>query len=299
MTSRATVFGAPADVRRGILWMLATTIFFASLDSTAKYLTHSLPVAEIVWGRYLFHAIFCVLWAGRSLPTVLLHARFGAQALRGIFLVATTALYFYAIRTMPIADATAVNFMAPILVTALSVPLLGEPVGLRRWLGVAVGFLGAMIIVRPGSGVMQLPALLVLIAAGINALYQIMTRVLSRTDMPMTTNVYSALVGTALAALALPFDWVTPDLEGWLLLVLAGFFGVVGHYCMIKSLALAPAAAVVPFSYVGLFWAAIYGVLLFGDWPDVWTILGALIIAMSGLYIFYRGEAKKREAPQA
>jgi len=276
--------------------MLATTIFFESLDATGKYLTKSYPTAEIVWGRYLFHVVFGMAWAGRRLPDVLLNARFKIQALRGLFLVATTALYFYAIRTLPLADATAINNMSPILVTALSVPLLGEPVGVRRWIGVAVGFVGAIIVVRPGSGVMQTAALYVLAAAAINALYQITTRVLNRTDLPMTTNVYSALVGTALAAMALPFGWVTPDLEGWLLLALAGFFGAVGHYCMIKSLAAAPAAAVVPFSYVGLVWAALYGIVIFGNVPDRWTILGALIIAASGLYIFYRGESKKRAA---
>jgi drug/metabolite transporter (DMT)-like permease len=287
------------DLRRGILWMLATTIFFTSLDTTAKYLTHSYPVAEIVWGRYLFHALFGMMWAGRRLPDVLLHARFGIQALRGFFLVVTTAIYFLAIRTVPLADAASISFMAPILVTALSVPLLGEPVGVRRWIGVVVGFVGTVIIVRPGSGVMQAATLLVLASAAINALYQITTRVLNRTDLPMTTNVYSALIGTALAALALPFGWITPDLEGWSLLALAGLFGVVGHYCMIKSLAAAPVAAVVPFSYVGLLWATIYGVAIFGDVPDGWTVLGAAVIAGSGLYIFYRGEAKKRDAARS
>ena len=291
--------GTSPDLRRGILWMLATTVFFTSLDTTAKYLTHSYPVAEIVWGRYLFHAVFAMMWAGQRLPDVLLHARFGIQALRGLFLVVTTAIYFFAIRTVPLADAASISFMAPILVTALSVPLLGEPVGVRRWIGVVVGFVGTVIIVRPGSGVMQVAALLVLASAAINALYQITTRVLNRTDLPMTTNVYSALIGTALAALALPFGWITPDLEGWSLLALAGFFGVVGHYCMIKSLAAAPAAAVVPFSYVGLVWATFYGVVIFGDVPDGWTVLGALVIAGSGLYIFYRGEAKKREAARS
>ena len=279
--------------------MLATTIFFTSLDTTAKYLTHSYPVAEIVWGRYLFHALFGMMWAGRRLPDVLLHARFGIQALRGFFLVVTTAIYFLAIRTVPLADAASISFMAPILVTALSVPLLGEPVGVRRWIGVVVGFVGTVIIVRPGSGVMQAATLLVLASAAINALYQITTRVLNRTDLPMTTNVYSALIGTALAALALPFGWITPDLEGWSLLALAGLFGVVGHYCMIKSLAAAPVAAVVPFSYVGLLWATIYGVAIFGDVPDGWTVLGAAVIAGSGLYIFYRGEAKKRDAARS
>jgi drug/metabolite transporter (DMT)-like permease len=292
--ARLAVATAAATPRRGILWMLACTIFFVSLDTTAKYLTRSYPIAEIVWGRYLFHTIFALVWAGRSLPAVLRQARFGMQLWRGIFLVATTGLYFLAIRTIPIADGTAIQFLSPLAVTALSVPLLGERVGVRRWIGVAVGFAGAVVIVRPGAAIVQLAALYAVAAALINAFYQIVTRVLNRTDAPMTTNIYSALVGTLLAGILLPFDWRTPDLEGWLLMALAGFFGVIGHYCMIKAFEAAAPATVAPFSYVGLIWATLYGFLLFGNLPDGWTVLGALIIAGSGLYIIYREQVAKR-----
>ena len=299
MTSLAIASPESTNIRRGILWMLATSVFFVSLDATAKYLTSSLPVVEIVWGRYLFHTIFALLWAGPRLTTVMRHARYGMQFLRGFFLVLTTVLYFIAIRTMPLADGTSIMFLSPIVVTALSVPLLGEKVGMRRWIGVAVGFTGAVIIVRPGVGVIQFSALIAIVAAVINALYQIATRVLSRTDRPLMTNLASAIVGTAAAALGLPFVWVTPDLQGWLLMAVAGFCGVVGHYCMIKSLEAAPAAAVVPFTYVGLIWSTGYGYILWGDLPDVWTIVGALIIVGSGLYIFYREQVRKREAASA
>jgi len=296
MTSRTIAPPESANVRRGILWMLVTTVFFVSLDATAKYLTKSLPVVEIVWGRYLFHTIYALIWAGTRLPAVMSHARYGMQFLRGFFLVVTTALYFLAIRTMPLAAGTSIMFLSPILVTALSVPLLGEQVGMRRWIGVAVGFTGAVIIVRPSAGVIQISALLAILAAAINALYQITTRVLARTDRPMTTNTMSAFVGTVAASIGLPFIWVTPDLEGWALMAFAGFCGVIGHYCMIRSLEAAPAAAVAPFTYVGLIWSTGYGYFLWGDLPDLWTIVGALVIAGSGLYIFYREQTKRRAA---
>jgi len=299
MTSLAIASPESTNIRRGILWMLVTSVFFVSLDATAKYLTSSLPVVEIVWGRYLFHTIFALVWAGPRLTTVIRHARYGMQFLRGFFLVLTTVLYFVAIRTMPLADGTSIMFLSPIVVTALSVPLLGERVGMRRWIGVAVGFTGAIIIVRPGAGVIQYSALLAIVAAIINALYQITTRVLSRTDRPLMTNMASAFIGTVAAGIGLPFVWVTPDLQGWLLMAVAGFCGVVGHYCMIKSLEAAPAAAVVPFTYVGLIWSTGYGYILWGDLPDMWTIVGALIIVGSGLYIFYREQVRKREAPGA
>ncbi len=294
MTGLVLASPGAANMRRGILWMLATTVFFVSLDATAKYLTRSYPVVEIVWARYLFHTIFAIAWAGARLPDAVRRARFGMQFLRGLFLVGTTLLYFLAIRTMPLADATSIMFLSPILVTALSVPLLREQVGPRRWLGVAAGFVGALIIVRPGAGVIQFAALLAVVAAAINALYQITTRLINRTDRPITTNVYSAAVGTVAASLGLPFGWATPDVQGWLLMALAGLCGAIGHYCMIKAFEAAPAAVVAPIGYVGLIWSTFYGYLLFGDLPDHWTVIGALIIVGSGLYILYREQTRKR-----
>lgn len=294
MTGLVLASPGAATMRRGILWMLATTVFFVSLDATAKYLTRSYPVVEIVWARYLFHTIFAIAWAGARLPDAVRRARFGMQFLRGLFLVGTTLLYFLAIRTMPLADATSIMFLSPILVTALSVPLLREQVGPRRWLGVAAGLAGALIIVRPGAGVIQFAALLAVVAAAINALYQITTRLINRTDRPITTNVYSAAVGTVAASLGLPFAWAMPDVQGWLLMAFAGLCGAIGHYCMIKAFEAAPAAVVAPIGYVGLIWSTFYGYLLFGDLPDYWTVIGALIIVGSGLYILYREQTRKR-----
>ena len=294
MTGLVLASPGAANARRGILWMLATTVFFVSLDATAKYLTRSYPVVEIVWARYLFHTIFAIAWAGAQLPDAVRRARFGMQFLRGLFLVGTTLLFFLAIRTMPLADATSIMFLSPILVTALSVPLLREQVGPRRWLGVAAGFAGALIIVRPGAGVIQFAALLAVVAAAINALYQITTRLINRTDRPITTNVYSAAVGTVAASLGLPFAWAMPDVQGWLLMAFAGLCGAIGHYCMIKAYEAAPAAVVAPIGYVGLIWSTFYGYLLFGDLPDHWTVIGALIIVGSGLYILYRERERKR-----
>jgi drug/metabolite transporter (DMT)-like permease len=188
-------------------------------------------------------------------------------------------------------------FLTPILVTVLSVPLLGERVGPWRWAGVGAGLAGAIVIIRPGLGVMHLAALLPVCAAFGHAFYQISTRVLSRTDQPLTTLFYTPLAGFVATSAVLPFLWVQPDLEGWLLMMLIGLLGGLGHFALIKSLTAAPVAIVAPFTYTNLIWATDYGYVLFGDLPDGWTVLGAAVIVLSGLFIFYR-ETRSRKFPK-
>src|SRR3546814_3050506 len=187
-------------------------------------------------------------------------------------------------------------FLTPILVTALAVPLLGERVGPRRWAGVAIGFLGAMIVIRPGTAAMQLAALLPLLAALFNAFYQLSTRMLSGTDGPMTTLLYSAAVGMVAMTAVQPFVWTAPDPEGWFLMMALGVLGGVSNFALIKAFQTAAASTLAPFNYTSILWATLSGFLVLGELPDHWPLWGAALIIGSGLYIFYRERVRRTEA---
>ena len=283
----------PSGSSIGILWMLLTMLLFVSMDTAAKHLSQSYPVLQVVWARYIFHALLLALYLNRRLPGLMRTQRLGIQLFRSLLLLITTVLFFTGISLIPLADASAIMFVAPILVTALSIPMLGEQVGARRWASIAVGFIGALIVIRPGGESVQLAALLPFGAACCYALYQVITRSLSHSDQPLTTLVYTALVGAVVMCVVVPFDWKTPDTSGWLFMILIGFLGGVSQFTLIKAFQAAPATTVTPFSYSSLIWATLYGFLVFGDLPDAWTIIGAIVIAASGLYIFHRENLKK------
>ncbi len=273
---------------RGIPWMLLTMFLFVSLDSIAKYLIEDYSVIQVVWGRYTFHMVFLLLLLRHRLPKVLATRRLGIQLFRSLLLLVTTALFFLGLRYVPLAEASAIMFVGPIIVTVLSVPMLREAVGPHRWVGVMVGFAGALIILRPGTETMKLGALLPLSAAFTFALYQITTRMLSHTDRPLTTLVYTALVGMAATGAAAPFFWTPPDATAWGLMFLMGLLGGVGHFTLIKAFEASEATTVTPFGYTTLIWATLFGIVVFGEYPDAWTLAGAAVIIASGLYIFHR-----------
>jgi len=281
------------NVQVGILWMLATTLFFVSLDATAKYLLARYPLIEVVWARFVFHMLIVVLVLWPRLRAHVRARRPALQLLRSLLLLATTVLFFVGVNLLPLADASAIMFTSPILLTVLAIPLLGERVGPHRWAAVGLGFLGALIVVRPGMGVMGTGAAVLLGAACCNALYQLITRKLRVVDDPLTTLLYTATVGTVLLALAVPASWVAPDPRHWPLFVLLGAFGGLGHFTLIKAFQRAPAAVVAPFSYANLLWATGYGFVIFGDLPDLWTLVGAAIIASGGLYILHRERLRR------
>ena len=282
-----------ADGGRGILWMLLTMFLFACINAIAKYLALSYPVPQVVWARYAFHLLLLALFLRGRLPRSAATRRLGLQLLRSSIMVITTGLYFTGIHFIPLADAGAIMFVAPILVTALSLPLLGERVGPRRWAGVAAGFVGAIIIIRPGVGVMHAAALLPFGAACLHAIYQITTRKVSNIDPAITSLVYTALVGGLVTSAVVPFFWTAPDAAGWTLMALLEFLGGVGHFALIKAFQAAPVATVTPFGYTILLWVTLFGFVLFDDLPDAWTIVGALVIVASGLYIFHREQRRR------
>jgi drug/metabolite transporter (DMT)-like permease len=287
---------AARQVLSGILLMIAAGFLFTVMDATAKYMTHRLPLIEVAWGRYVFHALTLPFIVARFGGWASLRSnRLGLQLWRSVFLLGSTVVFWLALKFIPLADATAVSFVGPLIMTALSVPLLKEKVGPRRWAAVLVGFLGALVIIRPGPAMVQPAALIPLVSAVFFALYAICTRLLSRSDGWATTLIWSASVGLVLLSLLVPFEWQTPDLAGWLGLVLLGLIGSLGHLLMILAYARAPASTLAPLSYLQLIWSTAIGLTLFGNFPDGWTLSGGAVVAASGLYVIHRERLRRAE----
>jgi drug/metabolite transporter (DMT)-like permease len=210
------------------------------------------------------------------------------QLVRSLFLLGATLCFFSGLSTIQVAEASAIMFTAPLILTALAPFVLKEKVGIRRWASVLVGFAGAMIIIRPGQDAIAVGAFWVLSAAACYACYQISTRLLSGQDSILTTLFYSALLGAIIMSVVVPFDFQAPTPIDWAIMALAGLFGTLGHFCMIKALTLTEASKLAPYSYTNLIWATIIGYVLFNDLPDLWTFVGAGVIIASGLYIIHR-----------
>ncbi len=291
---------APADSTQdnspqGIAWLLAGMALLTVMDAIAKWLSATYPINEIVFFRSFFAflpiTLIVMLTGGRAtLPT----QRPGLHLLRGVLGLFTVSVFFTAISLMPLADATAVAFASPLFITALSVVLLGEHVGIRRWTAVLIGLIGVAIIIRPGTGVFQPASLLVLIAALSYAFIGILTRRLSQTESTAAILVYTALVQTVLSGLSLPFSWVTPQFEHWPMLVGMGILGGVGQMCIVQAFRSAPASVIAPFEYSTIIWAIALGFLLWQELPDLWTVVGTVILIATGIYILHREVAQRR-----
>lgn len=273
----------------GIASMLGGMFLFAAVDAIGKLLTQDLSPFQVVWARQcgLFAVALVILI--RLGPTVLRSAAPGLQIARGIAAAGSATCFLIGVSIVPLADATAVAFIAPFLVTLLAAFALGEAVGIRRWTAVVIGFIGALIIIRPGMGVVDPAMGLVVIAAGLFALRQILSRRLGGADPIATTICYTALVAFVLVSLPLPFFWTQPS--GWsvvsLMVAIAAMAGV-AEILVIRALALAQAVVVAPLQYSLLIWATGYGYWLFGQFPDAWTWLGATILMITGGYTLHR-----------
>jgi drug/metabolite transporter (DMT)-like permease len=278
--------------------MLATMFWFVTLDSTAKYLMQSYPVSQVIWARFFFHVIFVVLLMGRQFENQIRSQSLVHQCLRSLFMFTTTVLFFIGISTLPLTTAATIMFMAPVILTILSIPLLGEKVGPRRWIGILIGFAGAVVVMRPSGDSIQFSILIVLAAAFTHALYQVFTRKLGARDKPMTSLFYTGITGSIVMSVVVPFYWQPVAMSDWPLFVFAGIAGGIGHLCLIRALRHAPASVVAPFSYSSLLWATLFGYLLFSNLPDAWTLCGAALIISSGLYIFHREQALRRQVDQ-
>ncbi|SMF44394.1 Threonine/homoserine efflux transporter RhtA [Tistlia consotensis] len=282
----------------GILLLLGAMMLVPMMDGLAKHLSAHYATVQIVWARYFFHLAFLlpiVLWRyGRA---VLRPNRPVAQVLRGGLLLGSTVLFFAAIRSMPLADAIALVFVYPFIVTALSPLLLGEKVGIRRWSAVLVGFAGALIVIRPGLGVFQWSALLALGGGSVYALYVMATRKLAGSNPPLVTLAYTALLGAVVMSAVAPLEWVAPRPLDWALMALMGAIAAGGHFLVIRAYECAPASLLSPYGYSEIVMATLVGFVGFGDFPDSVTWLGVAVIVASGVYIALR--ERQRHLPPA
>jgi drug/metabolite transporter (DMT)-like permease len=284
---------------RAILYMMVMVVCFSILETTAKYLSRSYPVPMLVWCRYTVHMVFMLLlFAPRSGIALARTAQPGGQILRAALLMGSTACYFGALSFLPMAEVKAVSFISPLLVTLFAVLWLREKVSRTRWLAVVTGFLGVLFIVRPGSAMLQWPALLAVGSALCYSLYQIMTRKFSETEKSSTTLFYTAAVGCVLMSFVVPLYWKTPDLRHVPLLVLLGVVAGFGHFMLIKALELENASFLSPLGYIQLLWVILFGFLVFGDLPDLHSVIGMAIVVGSGLYVALGHRFKPREEPE-
>lgn len=274
----------------GIVLICATFFFFSCLDATAKHLGQSLPVLQIVWCRFLGHCLIAVvLFRVWSRPHVLKPRHRLLQLLRGFLMLGATLFNFMAVQYLQLAETTAIMFATPFAVALLAGPMLGERAGLHRWLAIIVGFAGILIVARPGFGGMHWAALFSVAAMASYSFYTVFTRMLTPTDTLEGLLFFSAAVpAVVLAAPALAVWQAPPDAASWMFLMLTGVFGAFGHWLMIKAYAKAPAPVLAPFMYTQIVWMAGLGLVVFGDVPGIWTLVGLAIVISSGLYLFYR-----------
>jgi drug/metabolite transporter (DMT)-like permease len=284
---------------RGILMFMLALMLFALLDATSKHLTASFAVPLLVWARYTLHFLIMLIFVAPSMRLQLVRTdNLALQVVRALALVGTTGFAMMAFRSMPLAEATAVLFLSPLLVTLLAGPFLGERIGAGRWAAVIVGFAGVLLIARPGGALNLAGILWALAGAACYAVYQLLTRRLSHAEHPLTLLVYTALVGTAVMSLALPWFWFefSPGPLQWLMIASLGFYGGVGHFILIRAFRLAPASTLTPFGYTQLIWAGLLGWLVFGHIPDAMTAAGMAVIAAAGLWLAL---GERRPADQA
>lgn len=270
--------------------MLAATCLFAWQDSTARILVKTYPVMEVAFVRYFIHAALVGFVIACRKPSLAVSRRPLLQMARSGFLLAATVFVMLALRHMPLADVTAIVWVAPVLVTALSATLLHERVSAAAWTGVVIGLTGALVITSPTHMAVSVSALFPFLAAIANAFYQITTRLLHRTDPALTTLFYSALAGTLACGAALPFSAIVPGVFAFKLMLLLGLMGVASHFCLIRAFSSAPANVVGPFGYASLLWAAFFSLLIFAEPPSLNTIIGAGMIAASGIFIYIHRE---------
>ncbi|MHC5654622.1 DMT family transporter [Stappia sp.] len=294
-----------ATVMRGIVLMSAAMLLVPLMDVTAKYLTATLPPLQITLGRFAFQMLFALATAAIGPGVAVLKApNIWPHLLRGVFLSGASVCFFTAIAIMPVADAIAIFFIEPMILTALSAVVLREPVGPRRWAAVAVGLVGAIIIIRPGFATFGATALLPLATALLFALYLMITRQLSGSGGMLCVQFTAGLAGTVVLGVAFiaaniagyaPAMAVTPRLPDWGLLATVGALSFFAHGLIVKAFAAAPASVLAPFNYLEIISATLFGYLVFGDFPDGPTWIGIALIVGSGIYIAHRESRRSQE----
>ena len=280
---------------KAITFNLLAWVMLPIMDGFAKYLSSDLPVLQITWARYFFTVAF-------TLPIMFFFFRKNLvwtdkpklQLIRGLILLTANVCFFYSISIISLAKALTLAFIAPLIVTAFSPIFLGEKVGFRRWSAVIIGFIGSMVVIRPGFVEINLASLAALGTGVMYGFYLIITRKLSSSDNPLLTLLLTGVVGAIIISFGMPFVWIKPTLNQWSMMAAIGIFACVGHLFIILSLKYADASKLAPFSYFEIVTNIIIGYYFFSDFPDKWTFLGLFIIILSGIYISRRENIVKR-----
>ena len=268
--------------------MIGAIFCFASMDATAKYLMKEIGPAQTIWARYTVQAILVTVLI---LPKIKIYGKTKypkLQFLRSVALMMATTLFFFAFSRLGLAEASAIFNISPVLITLGAFLFLREQIGPRRVIGIVVSLLGALIIIRPGSGVFTIYALLPLGAAIFYSTYSLVTRFVGADESPWTSLFYSAIFGAICYSIYIVFHWNPMSNNALFLTIIIGLFGTAGHICLIRALTLGEASLVAPFIYTNLLFTTIWGLVLFGNFPDFWTIGGALIIVAAGVYVWTR-----------
>jgi len=274
---------------RGIMLMLLSVALFSAMDALVKWLGATYPTLQIVFFRSLFAFVPLSVFLVRGGGLAGLRTQRPLQhAMRSLIGLAAVTSFFYAYSQMPLANVIAIGFAAPMFMTALSVPLLGEVVGPRRWTAVLVGFAGVLIMVRPDSGVFAGAAAIALAGTVFYALAMIFVRKLVRTESSTAIVFYFTLTCTVISGAFMPFLWVAPDAQGWLMLITVGLIGGLAQMAMTNALRLADLSVVAPFDYTALIWTTGLGYLIWSEIPGAHVWLGVAIVIASGVYILYR-----------
>ena len=270
--------------------MLGTMLCFVALDSMMKLSLANYSILEVSWARFFFSTVFALVLTGRNMPRLVIAKQPVLQLSRSLMLSITTAVFNAGIAIVPLPTGTTIMMLTPLLVTLFSALFLGEHVGWRRFSGIGLGLVGAMIVMRVwelAQGHINHGYILLFSAAITNAIYQTTTRSLRRED-PRTTLIYSALVGAVVTSFLLPLSWIWPTWQGWLLFLGSGLAASLGHLCLIRAYTAAPASVIAPFYYSSIIWSALAGYVIWQDLPTLTTLMGAALIIGSGLYIIWR-----------
>ena len=277
---------------KAIIFSLLGWTFLPVMDGFAKFLSTDLPILQITWARYFFTVVFIlpimILFFNRHLVW---SDKPELQILRGLILLFANICFFYSISVISLAKALTLAFIAPLIVTAFSPLFLSEKVGFRRWTAVTIGFIGTLIVIRPGFLELNIASLAALCTGFFYGFYLIITRKLSKSDNSLLTLLITGLVGASLVSLIIPFYWVKPSLNQWSLMALIGVFACIGHFFLILSLKYADASKLAPLGYTEIIPNILIGYFFFAEIPDKWTYLGLVIIILSGLYIFKREQS--------
>jgi drug/metabolite transporter (DMT)-like permease len=283
----AAIRALPAE-SRGILLFMCGIFLFSLMDIIAKGLVQRYDPFQVVWARYASQTFWAFLLLSPKLRTLLRTRYMWMQILRSAFLFFATACFFTSLKFLLLAEVVAIFEVAPLMMTVLAYFVLKEKVGVRRWTGVGIGFIGAMIIIRPGGEVFTAVSILPIIGAACFAGYSIATRFLGREESPWTSFLYTALFGCVAASVIAPFYWTTPTLEDAAVMATFGIIGGVGHFALILAFTATSASIIAPFNYIGLVFATFWGFTIFAEAPDFWTVVGALVIVGAGLYVWRR-----------